>query len=174
MLDQRTQSELNNLVDAASASAERSREADSRTAKYQRIRDSVSLFDGLTTDDVRRIMHRGNIVRVPGHEVIFYRDTPGRDMFVILSGRVGVYGDNERLLAELGVGNLFGEMSLMLGKPRNATVIAHEDTKLFVMRKETFEKLLTKRIAVTILGNLARVLCSRIDAMNQKFTTETG
>jgi CRP/FNR family transcriptional regulator, cyclic AMP receptor protein len=61
---------------------------------------------------------------------------PGRDMYVIQSGRVRVtrkLGGEERELAILGKGQFFGEMSLLESLPREADVRAIEDSELLVL-----------------------------------------
>ena len=61
---------------------------------------------------------------------------PGRDMYVIQSGRVRIsrrLGGEERELAVLGKGQFFGEMSLLESLPREADVQALEETELLVI-----------------------------------------
>jgi len=62
--------------------------------------------------------------------MIIREGDPGRSVYVILDGRVRVFtrdnGDNELELATLGVGQFFGEMSFVSGKPRSSSVAALE------------------------------------------------
>jgi len=65
--------------------------------------------------------------------VIFKEGTFELSMFCVISGKVGIFADyktrDEKVLAELGKGRIFGEMGLIEAKPRSATAIALEDTE---------------------------------------------
>lgn len=134
--------------------------------KYTILTQRVELFRGLDTDDVQKIFHRGMTMRVRKGETIFYQDTTGDQMYVVLGGLVGIM-DGKRKLAEVRMGGMFGEMALITDQPRSATAIALEDTHLFALNETTFEKLLTKRVAVRILLNIVGSLSTRLQASNK-------
>ncbi|MGB8853680.1 MAG: mechanosensitive ion channel family protein [Pirellulales bacterium] len=75
-------------------------------------------------------------------EPIIRQGDPGTSMFVIENGRVAVsVADDSGAtshLAELGPGDFFGEMSLLTGEPRSATVTALVETRLLTIDKDTF------------------------------------
>lgn len=127
----------------------------------------VSLFDGLSESDVAKIFAKGLTVRVGKREVLFYKDTVGNQMYVVLAGKLGVYSGN-KLLAELATGDMCGEMALVTHGPRSATVMAHEDSLLFVLSETTVNTLLTKRVAVQLLLNMIRTLSKRLCDANAK------
>ena len=64
--------------------------------------------------------------------VIFKEGAYELSMFSVVSGKVGIFADyktrDEKVLAELGKGRIFGEMGLIEAKPRSATALALEDT----------------------------------------------
>ena len=64
-------------------------------------------------------------------QIILRQGEPGATMYYIMAGRVGVYLDHgtpeEKQLAELGEGQFFGEMSLLSGEKRSATIVSLED-----------------------------------------------
>ena len=77
-------------------------------------------------------------------DVIVREGAPGTCMFYVLAGKVAVYlhyaEDDERKLGELEEKQFFGEMGLLNGKPRSATVVALEDnTCVQVITKENFK-----------------------------------
>ena len=97
--------------------------------------------------------------------VLFQEGDPGREMFILQKGRVQVrkrVGSGEKVLAELGDGEFFGEMALLEGLNRSATVEAVEDSKILVIGPETFETLLKNNpeIAVKMLKKMAARLRS--------------
>jgi small-conductance mechanosensitive channel/CRP-like cAMP-binding protein len=70
-----------------------------------------------------------------GEDVIRERE-PGSSMFIVIEGEVEVHLEADgarRVLATLGAGNFFGEMSLMTGEPRQATCTAKVDTTCLVV-----------------------------------------
>ncbi len=73
-------------------------------------------------------------------EAIVTRGEQGASMFLIIDGGVEVIGKSAEgprvVLARLGVGDCFGEMSLLTGEPRNATVRAAGDVMTMEIRKE--------------------------------------
>jgi len=93
-----------------------------------------ALVEVLASTEVRSF-HSGDIIVTEGES--------GSSLFLIVSGVVKVFtrtGDGGNLpLAELGLGDFFGEVSLMTGKPRTATITAHTDTTLIELDRESFE-----------------------------------
>jgi CRP-like cAMP-binding protein len=85
--------------------------------------------------------------------LLFREGDSGREMFIIQKGRVQVrkrVGSGERILAELGEGEFFGEMALLIGMDRSATVEVVKDSKILVINPETFESLLKSNIDIAI------------------------
>ncbi len=138
-----------------------------KEAKYQKLVDHVDMFRGLNPHDVQKIFSKGMTVRVQKGETIFYKGTEGNKMYVVLGGKVGVF-DGEKLLSSLGVGATFGEMSLLMNAPRNATVVALELSNLFTLSEDVFQRLLTNRVAVQMLLNLSRTLGVRLNEANTR------
>jgi CRP-like cAMP-binding protein len=83
-----------------------------------------------------------NLVWPAGHTV-FENGSPSSGLFIVLTGRVRVLG-TEGELAELGPGEHFGELSLLLGTTHQHTVETLEDSELMVLPKERFDALLAE------------------------------
>jgi CRP-like cAMP-binding protein len=81
----------------------------------------------------------------PG-EVVFKKGDPGDALYVILRGQVRVVlpsdDGNEALIATMDDGDFFGELSLIDGQPRSATIIATQPTDTIVLRREGFQDFL--------------------------------
>lgn len=107
---------------------------------------AIGLLDVLGAEQLRCLAEE-NIDRVyaAGEQVIRQGD-PGGSLFVVMAGRVEVTvadaGGTPVKLALLGAGDYFGEMSLMTGAPRVATVTAVEETRLLEVGKDSFKKIL--------------------------------
>ena len=106
----------------------------------ERLR-SVPLFAAFSEKQLRRIADAGKQVEFPEGKVVAREDQSGEGFHVILEGRVSVNVHGEER-ATLGPGQFFGEMSLIDGKPRSATVTVIEPTKTFSITSWEFHPLL--------------------------------
>jgi CRP-like cAMP-binding protein len=98
-------------------------------------------------------------------EVLFREGEPGREMYVIQSGRVRIVrrvNGDYRSLATLGKGEFLGEMAILNGKPRSATALVLEDARCLVIDAATLEQMISSNteIAVRLVKKLARRLDS--------------
>jgi len=100
---------------------------------------------------------------------------------MILRGSIKVVriseGGEEIILAVLQKGDFFGEMSLLDGKPRSATVISNEDSTLILFNKNNFEKVIEKypRIALKLLKEITSRLRKADDLIgNLAFLNVSG
>jgi CRP-like cAMP-binding protein len=97
-------------------------------------------------------------------EVLFREGDPGRSLFVIVEGKIKLgrtsSDGRENLLAILGPGEMFGELSLFDPGPRNATATAVADTELVELASGDLNEWLTGRpvVAQQLLSALARRL----------------
>lgn len=137
--------------------------------KIDKLIERVDLFHGLTREELVKIFSKGITMRVTKGETIFHKGTVGSQMYVVLGGSVGVFDGNQQLAA-LHTGDMFGEMALVNREPRSATVIAVEESKLFVLSENTFQQLLTKRVAIQILMNIVNTLSKRLKNTNAKLS----
>lgn len=139
--------------------------------QHQMLVRQVDLFRGLRPEDISRIFAKGMTVQAQKDQTVFYKGTTGNKMYVILAGTIGLY-DGERSLATLKSGDLFGEMALISNEPRSATAVAEEISSLFVLDETTFDRLLTKRVAVRILLNILGTLSNRLREANKKLRAQ--
>jgi NTE family protein len=100
---------------------------------------------------------------------IFLQGEPADRMYLIESGQVKVLSDEggrEKVIAYLGTGNFFGEMGVLLGEKRSATVRVVIDVSLLVLHKDDLDLLLEQHpaIALTISRELGRRLGRTIKA----------
>jgi CRP-like cAMP-binding protein len=78
----------------------------------------------------------------PEASCVFERGGPSDGLYIVISGRVHVVADDGSTLAELGPGDFFGEMSLLLGKGHRHDVRVAEAAELMVVPKEKFDALM--------------------------------
>jgi CRP-like cAMP-binding protein len=114
------------------------------------------LFAGVDAEGLTRIAARITEVDVPADRVIARQGEIGTGFFIIASGMVRVVRDG-KMLAELGPGDFFGELSVLDGKPRNAQVISTEPTTCLGLATWEFEAVVSEQpsVALAILRELA-------------------
>jgi len=106
----------------------------------------VTYFEHLTDLELRQLIEVGYRHRLRPQEFLFRENDPGDAFYMILSGSLEVFVEAiDKHLTILGAGKFLGELSLMLGIPRTASVRALEETILFAINKEGFQKILTER-----------------------------
>ena len=120
----------------------------------------VPLFASLNDDELDVIVRLSSNVKYPKNKIIFIENEEGNELYIILKGSIKVSkiseGGEEMILAILKEGDFFGDMSLLDGKPRSATVTSNEDSILMLISGKSFEKVIEKhpRIALKLLREL--------------------
>jgi CRP/FNR family cyclic AMP-dependent transcriptional regulator len=130
-------------------------------ARVEHLR-RVSLFSECTDEELRRIADISRVVEAPVGTVVTQMGTPGDSFFFLIDGRVSVQtpaGPGEPLTP----GDFFGEMSLLDGEPRSATVTAITDLRMLVVDRPHFWRLLNetpdlvRRILVILSRRIRRL-----------------
>lgn len=115
-----------------------------RVATLQRI----TLFNPLTDQERRDLADRLQSVHYVAGSRLAQQNEVGDCLFIVVKGRAAVWLEahgSRHLLAELGEGEVIGEMSLMTGEPRRATVTARTDMDCYVLNKTGFQATLQQR-----------------------------
>ena len=132
----------------------------SNVEKRELLAKSI-LFYQLPAEDLDGLVRFAKLKRVAAKDVIFHKADPGRQMSAILSGRVKLSTVSEEgkemIFGVLGRGEIFGEISLLDGEERTATVTALEPTELLVIERKEFIAFLERqpKVAIQLLGTLA-------------------
>ena len=117
----------------------------------------LPLFSGLGKRQLRRIAELAEVVEYSPAEIITKFGEAGDAFYVILSGRARALGERggRRVFRP---GDFFGEMALLDGEPRSATVTAATEVHALKLRHRPFCKLLEKepKIGIVILRELSR------------------
>ena len=117
---------------------------------------TVGLFDGIDPDGLAAIAGRAIEVDFPDGRTIVHQGEIGTGFFMIAKGRARVVRDGATV-ADLGPGDFFGELSLLDGGPRIATVLSEGPTTCLAIASWEFETLLESqpRLAIAILRGVA-------------------
>jgi CRP/FNR family cyclic AMP-dependent transcriptional regulator len=116
----------------------------------------IPLFTDFGRRDLERLSQLADEVEVPAERRLMEQGDRGTEMFVIASGRVRVERDGRRINT-LGPGDFFGEIALLDGGPRTATVTADEPTRLLVLTHREFHTMMEEfpEVAAEVLNALA-------------------
>jgi CRP-like cAMP-binding protein len=102
----------------------------------------VPLFHGLSEQQLRRIAELATPLELTAGTELTVEGKPGREFFVVIEGEAEVTRDG-RGVATRGPGSYFGEIALLLGRARTATVVATTDMSVAVIERVHFTRLLS-------------------------------
>ncbi|WP_341730584.1 cyclic nucleotide-binding domain-containing protein [Microcoleus sp. EPA2] len=106
----------------------------------------VTYFEQCTDLELRQLIEYGYRQLFPAEQVVCKENDPGDSFYIILSGSVEVLSQKTgKYIATLHEGEFFGEISLLLGTPRTATVKTSADSILFVVERHDLKKLLVEQ-----------------------------
>ncbi len=154
--------------------------------QLSKILKQVPLFHTLGKESIDFIIQRLKFKTFNANETVCKIGDPGDEMYIIISGKVKIciYTEDgqEQIVATLGPGDYFGEMSLMTGEPRSASVITTEDSEMFSLHKNDFDVILEKFPSISIsMGKIMSqrlrdtlAKASKMPAVNKIETTQHG
>jgi lysophospholipid hydrolase len=111
------------------------------------------LFGSVDPQVLKDLEAELELVNLASSETLFRRGEPGDAMYLIIAGRLRVAlpqnensegNEKEKILAELHPGDTLGEMAVLTGEPRSASVYAFRDTQLARLSRDGFQRLLQK------------------------------
>ena len=145
---------------AGPAPAEQSRPAVTPRSSPAEVLREVSIFRELDHELLDEIAETAEVVHVPAGAFLFRAGDVADALYVLLGGRCEVIDvDGEHILT-LGRGEVLGELGLITGEPRAASIRARRDTELLELRRDAFEHLLRTEasFAVGLTRELGRQL----------------
>ena len=120
----------------------------------------VPIFSSLKNEELEAINQLSFARKYPKDTVVLMADEEGDTLFVIIRGQVKVTSFSESgkevIFSILGQGDFFGDMSLLDGKPRSASVVTSEDSEICLLRRQDFNHIIEKNpgIALKLLKEL--------------------
>lgn len=103
-------------------------------------------------------------IAVAANATIFEKGEQGDSMYIIVEGEVAAL-DGDRVFTHMGERQVFGEMALLDGEPRTATIRATQTTRLLRLDQEPFYELMDDRIEIA--RGIIHVLLQRLRARTQ-------
>jgi putative ABC transport system ATP-binding protein len=130
----------------------------------------IALFANLGPKNLTKLIPALEERRYPGGATIINQGDPGDSFYVLRQGAVQIVVGRGRgepaVVAELRPGEGFGEMALLTGQPRSATVVASTDVLVWCLSRETFEALLTENLSLAFYFN--RILSQRLQDLQER------
>lgn len=129
----------------------------------------VSFFERLDAKDLQKLEALTRRKRYPAGTAVFFQDDPSDSMYVLLSGSAKVFQTSEdgkdRILRLLRSGDAFGELAMIEGRPRSASVQTLEDTEMISLSRADFVSFAEGHAAV--LWKLLATLAEQVRRMNE-------
>lgn len=131
-------------INVSNVEAESARELERvEVSRCRAALDTVPFLSPLSDDERDELARRARTVGFGGGEVVIRQGEEGDSFYVVAEGevqvRVSMQGARQdQIVATLGAGQFFGEMSLMTGERRSATIVAARDTRLHVIDHGAF------------------------------------
>jgi small-conductance mechanosensitive channel/CRP-like cAMP-binding protein len=138
-------------------------------ARRRNAIERVSFFKPLEAAEREHLAEGLRSAIYGNNELIIRAGEPGDSMFIIHSGEVGVRIGLEGLekeVATLQTGQFFGEMSLMTGEPRRATVAARGDVECFAVDREHFQTVLQQK--PSLVAEIGKLFAAREQDLRQE------
>lgn len=128
------------------------------------LRRRSVLFSVLSDEDAGAIIQLGSVVHHPAKHIVFQIGEMGDHLFILLEGRVKVSltsaEGKEAILSILEAGDVMGEMALLDGEPRSATVSTMDACRFLVLWRKDFLSFLERNphVALKLLAGLSQRL----------------
>ena len=129
----------------------------------------VPLFERLSPAELEKLETLTSRRKFRSATAVFFQDDPSDSLYVVLSGSAKVFRTSEdgrdRILMIIRPGDAFGELAMIEGLPRSATVQTLEDTEMLCLTRADFEAF--AREYPEVLWKLLQALCERVRRINE-------
>ncbi|MCE5194348.1 MAG: Crp/Fnr family transcriptional regulator [Nitrospiraceae bacterium] len=139
-------------------------EKDNKKELIQGFLKEMPIFKSLSEPHINKLAKDFVVLQAKKGETVFYQSDQSTDLYIVLDGSVRASLLNqegqELILAAFKKGDFFGEMSLLDGMPRSATIIAVEDLILAMLKRELFLSAVKNdpMIAIDLLSSVVQRL----------------
>jgi len=137
---------------------------------YAKLIVKLPLFHGFTPDGAQMLMECGEIKEHAPGEVFFQEGDAATFVLLVLAGKLQVFvvrQERDLVLGEPGPGTILGELAVLCGIPRSASVRAREKSVVLRWSDQAFRRLLIRNVFLSerILGEALRTLIDKERAL---------
>lgn len=139
--------------------------------------EHIAMFKDLSKIELAKLLGKLDKRFIGMGSTLFHQGEAGDSIYIVESGKLELFSSStegkRQALAVLEEGDTLGEMALLTGEPRSATAVAATDVVLYVIDKETFERLIDEQAAIS--RYFIRLLSQRLITTNERLhqTKET-
>lgn len=123
------------------------------TEQIKTFLKNIDIFKLLSDEDLLSIINKSSYKVYGNGEVVVKQNDSGDSLFFVIDGELDVYIDNSKI-GNIDKGEIFGEMSLLTGEKRTATIIARREVHLLEITKENISPFIQNGSFVEALANL--------------------
>ncbi len=139
----------------------------SPTESGKEFLQNSSILSGLPLDSFEELYDKLEWLKLTTGNILFQQNEPGDSLYILVSGRLGAFRRNaegkNQLLGDITPGESLGEMAVLTGENRSATVQALRDSLLVRLSSESFQTIIESNPQTLIRMN--RVLIDRLRSM---------
>ena len=141
--------------------------------QISKVLKDVPIFRMLGKESIDFIVERLKFKTFDKNSIICKVGDPGDTMYIIITGKVDIciYSQDgtEQVVATLGAGDYFGEMALLTGETRSATVRASDESEMFLLYKDDFDVILERFPSISL--SMGKIVSKRLRETLTKATS---
>jgi CRP-like cAMP-binding protein/CheY-like chemotaxis protein len=142
--------------------------------QISKILKEVPIFKMLGKESINFIVERLKFKTFDNNETIFLTGDPGDTMYIIISGSVDILisgpdSSSEQVVATLGPGDYFGEMALLTGETRSASVKTKDSCEMFLLHQNDFDVILERFPSISL--SMGKIVSKRLRDTLSKAST---
>ncbi|WP_028317478.1 cyclic nucleotide-binding domain-containing protein [Desulfobulbus elongatus] len=137
--------------------------------RFYDVLRKLEIFEPLNEDSLRDLTAQLQLKEFEANKIVLKKGEPGTSLHIVLEGRVAVIGDEGQTLSEMGVGEIFGEMSLLSGEPITTSIHSREKTRLATLSSKDFKHVLNRYPVLQVF--FYRMLVERAQANTMRAGT---
>ncbi|MCI5221605.1 MAG: DUF4388 domain-containing protein [Candidatus Electrothrix sp. AR4] len=122
-------------------------------------------FRNISPKNLSEILQNAKLQNFTKDEIVLRKGSPGRNLYIVISGKVNVLNETGISISTLGQGEVFGEMSLICDKEVGSTIQASSTAKILSIHRKNFQFIMDKYPALH--RYFTRLLAQRLSKSNQ-------
>jgi len=135
--------------------------------RVKTIVEKVRVFRRFSIAEAQRMVKLCTYKTYGASELIYRIGEPSKEMLILLSGRLNALNNEGTVLGEILPGTTTGEMGVLTGEPRSASILAAEKSAGFVITKPDMETFLRDdTVRLKVFENMVDLLCKRLTGAN--------
>ena len=140
--------------------------------RVKAIIERVEVFRRLSLGEAQRLLKLCRYQTYGTNEMVYRVGDSSNEMLILLQGKLQVLTEDGTILGEILPGSVTGEMGVLTGEPRSATILAAEAASGFVIRKSDLTTLMRDDgIRLKVMENMVGILIERLRASNTQMET---